>query len=79
MLLQLTENGVHNNSHNTTHTNSHNKSFNLQFFLNETCKDAMNITDFADSIKLELEDLMSLGKDGYVKGTSKVSREISRL
>ena len=72
MLLQLTENGVHNNSHNTTHTNSHNKSFNLQFFLNETCKDAMNITDFADSIKLELEDLMSLGKDGYVKGIANI-------
>ena len=34
--------------------NSHNKTFNLQFFLNETCKDAMNIMDFVDSIKIQL-------------------------
>ena len=47
-ILEICKNGTHNtNSHNT---NSHNKSFNLQFFLNETCKDAMNITDFVDSI-----------------------------
>ena len=38
-------------------TNSHNKTFNLQFFLNETCKNAINITDFVDSIKLQLSDL----------------------
>ena len=43
---------IKNGTHNTTHTNSHNKTFNLQFFLNETCKDAMNIMDFVDSLKL---------------------------
>ena len=37
--------------------NSNNKTFNLQFFLNEECKDAMNIMDFVNSIKLQLEDL----------------------
>ena len=56
----------------TTHTNSHNKTFNLQFFLNETCKDAMNIMDFVDSIKLQLSDLENLGKLGYVDGISKI-------
>ena len=45
-----------NNSNNTTN-NSHNKTFNLQFFLNETCKDAMNIMEFVDSIKIQLSDL----------------------
>jgi hypothetical protein len=59
------------NSHNTT-TNSHNKTFNLQFFLNETCKNAMNISDFVDSIKLQLSDLESVGKIGYVEGLSKI-------
>ena len=43
-----------NNNNNVTHTNSHNKSFNLQFFLNETCKDAMNMSDFIDSMKRNL-------------------------
>ena len=56
MMMKVIENGTCNNSNNTT-TNSHNKAFNLQFFLNETCKDAMNMTDFIDSIQLQLCDL----------------------
>jgi ribosomal protein L32E len=58
--------------HNTSHNNSHNKSFNLQFFLNETCKDAMNITEFVDSIKLQLSDLINIGEVGYVEGISNI-------
>ena len=59
------------NSNNTI-TNSHNKTFNLQFFLNETCKNAMNISDFVDSIKLQLSDLENVAKIGYVEGLSKI-------
>jgi hypothetical protein len=59
-------------THNTTHTNSHNKSFNLQFFLNETCKNAMNITDFVDSIQLQLSDLEKVGEIGYIEGISSI-------
>ena len=58
------------NSNNIT--NSHNKSFNLNFFLNETCKDAMNIMDFVDSIKLQLSDLEKVGEIGYVNGISNI-------
>jgi len=43
---------------------THNKSFNLQFFLNETCKNAMNITDFVDSLQLQLSDLEKVGDVG---------------
>ena len=73
-LMEIVKNGNTNtnNSHNTTHTNSHNKAFNLNFFLNETCKNAMNITDFVDSIKLQLSDLMEVGELGYVEGISKI-------
>ena len=60
------------NSNNNNNVNSHNKTFNLQFFLNETCKDAMNITDFVDSIKLQLSDLENVGRLGYVNGISKI-------
>jgi hypothetical protein len=74
-ILELCKNGIqnHNNSHNTTQTNnSHNKTFNLQFFLNETCKDAMNIMDFVDSIKLQLSDLERVGEIGFVDGISNI-------
>jgi hypothetical protein len=73
MIVKLTENGINNNTiNNTTHTNSHNKAFNLNFFLNETCKNAMNITDFVDSIKLQLNDLIDIGELGYIEGISKI-------
>ena len=74
MMVQQTQmmEVIKNGTHNTTHTNSHNKTFNLQFFLNETCKDAMNITDFVDSIKLQLTDLMNMGEVGYVNGMSNI-------
>ena len=73
-LMEIVKNGTHNNTTNNTntHTNSHNKAFNLNFFLNETCKNAMNITDFVDSIKLQLTDLMEVGELGYVEGISKI-------
>ena len=68
MMMKVIENGTHN----TTHTNSHNKAFNLNFFLNETCKDAMNIMDFVDSIKLQLSDLERVGEVGFVDGISNI-------
>jgi hypothetical protein len=69
MVMKVLENGTHNT---TTHTNSHNKAFNLNFFLNETCKDAMNIMDFVDSIKLQLTDLEKVGELGFVDGISNI-------
>ncbi len=71
LVIKVLENGTHNTTNNT-HTNSHNKAFNLNFFLNETCKNAMNITDFVDSIKLQLSDLIDVGELGYVEGISKI-------
>ena len=55
------------NSHNTT-----NHAFNLNFFLNETCKDAMNISDFVSSIKMSLDDLENTGRQGYIEGISSI-------
>ena len=60
-----------------THTNSHNNTFNLQVFLNETCKDAMNITDFVKSLQLNLQDLEKVGELGYAEGISRIM--VSRL
>jgi hypothetical protein len=62
------------NSHNNTNNsyNTTNKTFNLQFFLNETCKNAMNISDFVSSIKMELDDLEHTGRTNYVEGISSI-------
>jgi len=57
-------------ANNNVHSN--NKTFNLQFFLNETCKDAMNISEFVDSIKFKIKDLEHIGEVGFVDGISDV-------
>ena len=55
-----------------TNTNSHNKTFNLQFFLNEECKDALNMSEFINSIEIKLSDLVNIGKNGYIEGMSNI-------
>ena len=75
LILEIVKKDTNNTINNTTNnntTNSHNKAFNLNFFLNETCKDAMNIMDFVDSIKLQLSDLEKVGELGYVEGISNI-------
>jgi hypothetical protein len=56
----------------TTVNYNTNKTFNLNIFLNETCKNAMNLKDFMDSIHLELSDLINVGEVGYIKGISDI-------
>ena len=57
------------NSINTSNNHSNNNnSFNLNFFLNETCKDAINVSEFIENIKIEFSDVENVGKKGYVTG-----------
>jgi hypothetical protein len=63
---------ITNNSHSHNNNNNNNKTFNLQLFLNETCKNAMNITDFVSSIKMDLDDLEHTGRTDYVEGISNI-------
>ena len=65
--MQSTMINSNNNSHNTT-----NNSFNLQVFLNEHCKDAMNISEFIESFDLQLSDLENVGRQGYIEGMSTI-------
>jgi hypothetical protein len=67
-MMELVKNGTHN----TNTINSHNKTFNLQLFLNDTCKDAINLSDFVNQIKLSINDLEETGTLGYAEGISKV-------
>ena len=59
-------------NNNNIMTNSNNSQFNINVFLNEDCKDALNIMDFVDSLQLQLKDLDNTGKLGFVEGTSKI-------
>ena len=68
------------NSNTTINNNSNNKTFNMQVFLNEKCKDAMNIMDFVNSMDLQLSDLEELGELGYVEGISRqMIRKLSEM
>ncbi len=69
MMMDVIKTGTHNN---ITNTNSHNKTFNLNFYLNETCKNALNISDFVSSIKVSLTDLENTGRQGYIEGISSI-------
>jgi len=71
MIMEVLKNATAHQTINNN-TNCHNKSFNLNLFLNEKCKDAMNIMDFVDSIKLQLSDLENVGKAGFVNGISNI-------
>ncbi len=68
MIKEVIKNGTHNTINNTTNKNK----FNLNFFLNETCKDALNITDFINNINPKLKDLENTAKNGYVSGISNI-------
>ena len=67
-------NGDHNTFNNTTNNsnNSNNNTFNMNMFLNEKCKDAMNMKDFVNSIQLNMTDLENVGRLGYVEGMSNI-------
>ena len=77
-LVQNPVNHVISNSNvsvngNMTNVNqSNNKTFNLNMFLNEKCKDAMNITEFFQKIELDTYDMEDVGKHGFVKGISNI-------
>ena len=76
LIIKVIEKDPTNNNNNTNHShntnNSHNKTFNLSVYLNETCKDAIDINDFVKSIQVKLEDLEYTGRVGYVDGVSNI-------
>ena len=61
-----------NNSNSNNTVNNNNQKFNLNFFLNETCKDAMSIKEFIDNIRITFEDLLTIGNGGFVNGVSDI-------
>jgi hypothetical protein len=70
-ILEVAKNS-HVNNNTMNNSNNNNKTFNLQFFLNETCKDAMNMKDFIKSLELSLPELEKMGEIGFAEGMSRV-------
>ncbi len=70
--VETNHNNIQNNHHIQTNNVETMQSFNLNFFLNETCKNAMNMSDFVESIHLQLSDLVNVGQLGYVDGISDI-------
>jgi len=71
-IIELASRQISNTTINSNNTQNNNNQFNLQFFLNETCKDAMNIADFVNSLQVQIADLEKTGKLGYVEGISSI-------
>ena len=69
-LATIVQNGINHITNNNINNNNNTNTFNLDFFLNETCKDAMNMKDFIESIEVSIMDLKKLGNKGYVEGIS---------
>jgi hypothetical protein len=67
LINKVNTNTVVNNT-----TNHNNQKFNLNFFLNDTCKDAMSITDFLRNLNVHIDELEYIGNHGYVNGMTKM-------
>ena len=60
------------NNLNNNHNQTNNQQFNLNFFLNETCKDAMNLSDFLENLNVSMDDMEKTGELGFAKGMSRI-------
>jgi len=79
-MLEVCKNTSGGGGVNNSYNNNNNKTFNMQVFLNEKCKDAMNIMDFVNSMTLDFSDLEELGELGYVEGISRqMIRKLSEM
>jgi hypothetical protein len=71
-MIDVAKNSQGNNNNTLSHNNNNNKTFNLNFFLNETCKDAMNMKDFIKSLEMTLPELENMGELGFAEGMSRL-------
>ena len=74
-VINIAKNSGNTTNNNNTINNTTNNRFNLNVFLNETCKDAINLNDFIQSIELNIDDFINTGEVGYVKGISNIMVE----
>lgn len=71
-LVEITSKGQTNINNTNSNNTTNNNQFNINFFLNEQCKNAVNIVDFLNSLQVQIQDLEKTGKLGYVEGISSI-------
>ena len=71
-LVDAVKNNPNTITNVTNNTTNNNQKFNLNFFLNDTCKDAMSITDFLRNLNVHIDELEYIGNHGYVNGMTKM-------
>jgi len=71
-LVDAVKNNANTITNVTNNTTNNNQKFNLNFFLNDTCKDAMSITDFLRNLNVHIDELEYIGNHGYVNGMTKM-------
>ena len=71
-MMELAKNSGNNNNTTNNNTTNNNNNFNLNFFLNETCKNAMNIKDFISQLQVGIKELEDTGRLGFAEGISKI-------
>jgi hypothetical protein len=72
-MMELSKQTHNTITHNNTTTNHHhNQKFNLNFFLNTTCKDAINMSEFIQTIEVQMNELENIGHNGYVAGMTDI-------
>ncbi len=71
-MIELAKNSGNHNNNTTSNVVNNNNNFNLNFYLNETCKNAMNIMDFVSQLNVSIKDLEDTGRLGYAEGISKI-------
>lgn len=72
IIIELAKKDTTTNNNNNTINNNNNQKFNLNFFLNNTCKDAMNMSEFIENIEVQFEDIENIGRNGYVTGMTEM-------
>ena len=71
-LVDAVKNNTNSITNITNNTTNNHQKFNLNFFLNDTCKDAMSITDFLRNMNVHIDELEYIGNHGYVNGMTKM-------
>jgi hypothetical protein len=71
-MIELAQKPTITNTANSHNTNSNNKQFNLNFFLNEQCKNAINLNEFVENVKLGFNELENVADMGYVDGVTQI-------
>jgi hypothetical protein len=72
MITEIANKPTNSITNNQINNQTNNQQFNMNVFLNETCKDAMNLSEFLENMQVSMEDMEKTGELGFAKGMSRI-------